>query len=147
GIVGSVLAAAGILAQFTGFLTILGVAFPPIAGIMVAEYFFVRRWRGDLDSTRASGRLPEHAPRIVPVTLAVWLVSSVVGYFVTWGIPAIWSLLLSIVLYTAAGKLGWVRGVGRATTIQPAADATIAEGGSTAAAADDPTGPGALASN
>ncbi|WP_020075195.1 cytosine permease [Cryocola sp. 340MFSha3.1] len=144
GIVGSVLAAAGILAQFTGFLTILGVAFPPIAGIMVAEYFFVRRWRGDLDATRASGRLPEHAPRIVPVTLLVWLVSSLVGYFVTWGIPAIWSLLLSIVLYTVAGKLGWVRGVGRATTIQAPAGA---DGATTAPSADAPSGPEAVASN
>jgi cytosine permease len=118
GVVGSILAAAGILAQFTSFLVVLGVAFPPIAGIMVAEYFIVKRWRGDLDSTRASGRLPETAPRIVPATLIIWAVSAVVGYFVTWGIPALLSLFLSIVLYVIAGKLGWVRGVGKARTIQ-----------------------------
>ena len=122
GVVGSILAAAGILSQFTGFLIILGVAFPPIAGIMVAEYFIVRRWRGELDETRASGRLPQTAPRFVPATIVIWIVSAVVGYFVTWGIPALLSLALSIVLYTIAGKLGWVRGVGRATTIQPALD-------------------------
>ncbi|MEZ3155749.1 cytosine permease [Microbacterium sp. BWR-S6Y] len=118
GVVGSVLAAAGILSQFTEFLIILGVAFPPIAGIMVAEYFLVRRWRGELDASRAEGRLPLTAPRIVPVTLVIWLVSALVGYFVTWGIPAISSLVLSIVLYTIAGKLGWVRGIGQATTAQ-----------------------------
>ncbi|WAC69567.1 purine-cytosine permease family protein [Microbacterium sp. SL75] len=118
GVVGSILAAAGILSQFTGFLIILGVVFPPIAGIMVAEYFIVRRWRGELDASRAEGRLPLTAPRLVPVTLVVWLVSALVGYFVTWGIPAISSLVLSIVLYTVAGKLGWVRGVGEATTAQ-----------------------------
>ncbi|BAJ75400.1 purine-cytosine permease [Microbacterium testaceum StLB037] len=124
GVVGSILAAAGILSQFTEFLIILGVAFPPIAGIMVAEYFLVRRWRGELDASRAEGRLPLTAPRIVPVTLVIWLVSALVGYFVTWGIPAISSLVLSIVLYTVAGKLGWVRGVGQATTAQsPAASA------------------------
>jgi len=120
GIAGSILAAAGILSQFTGFLIILGVVFPPIAGIMVAEYFIVRRWRGELDASRAEGRLPLTAPRLVPVTLVVWLVSALVGYFVTWGIPAISSLVLSIVLYTVAGKLGWVRGVGEATTAQVA---------------------------
>ncbi|NEN04989.1 cytosine permease [Diaminobutyricibacter tongyongensis] len=130
GVVGSILAAAGILSQFTGFLIILGVAFPPIAGIMVAEYFIVKRWRGELDATRASGTLPSTAPRVVPATLIIWAVSSVVGYFVTWGIPSLVSLLLSILLYVIAGKLGWVRGVGRATTIQaetasaPAASAT-----------------------
>ncbi|MDQ1084961.1 MULTISPECIES: cytosine permease [Microbacterium] len=124
GVVGSILAAAGILSQFTGFLIILGVVFPPIAGIMVAEYFLVRRWRGELDASRAEGRLPSTAPRLVPVTLVVWLVSALVGYFVTWGIPAISSLVLSIVLYTVAGKLGWVRGVGEATTAQaPVRDA------------------------
>jgi cytosine permease len=128
GIVGSVLAAAGILAQFTGFLTILGVAFPPIAGIIVAEYFFVRRWRGELDATRESGRLPEFAPRFVPATIVVWLVSSLVGYFVTWGIPALWSLILSIVLYTVAGKLGLVRAVGTATTLQTVDDTAPATG-------------------
>lgn len=118
GVVGSVLAAAGILSQFTEFLIILGVAFPPIAGIMVAEYFLVRRWRGELDASRTEGRLPLTAPRIVPVTLVIWLVSALVGYFVTWGIPAISSLVLSIVLYTIAGKLGWVRGIGQAATAQ-----------------------------
>jgi cytosine permease len=118
GVVGSILAAAGILSQFTGFLIILGVAFPPIAGIIVAEYFIVKRWRGELEATRAAGTLPATAPRVVPATLIIWAISSVVGYFVTWGIPALVSLVLSIVLYVIAGKLGWVRGVGRATTIQ-----------------------------
>ncbi|MFF1634260.1 purine-cytosine permease family protein [Leifsonia sp. NPDC058248] len=124
GIVGSILAAAGILSQFTGFLIILSVAFPPIAGIMVAEYFIVKRWRGELEETRASGTLPATAPRVVPATLIIWAVSSVVGYFVTWGIPSLISLALSIVLYVIAGKLGWVRGVGRATTIQAETAAT-----------------------
>ena len=53
----------------------------------------------------------------------MWLVSSLVGYFVTWGIPSLLSLFLSMVLYVIAGKLGLVRGVGVATTRQtPASD-------------------------
>ncbi|MDR6865793.1 cytosine permease [Microbacterium resistens] len=119
GIVGSILAAAGILGQFTQFLTVLSVAFPPIAGIMVAEYFIVRRWRGELDASREKGLLPATAPRIVPATIVVWLISSLVGYFVTWGIPSLLSLFLSMVLYVIAGKLGLVRGVGSAATRQP----------------------------
>ena len=116
GIVGSVLAAVGILGHFTDFLIVLGVAFPPIAGIMIAEYFVVKQWRGELDATRPSETLPATAPRVVPATLVVWLIASVVGYVVTWGIPSITSLVLSIVLYVAAGKLGLVRGVGAAPT-------------------------------
>ena len=121
GVVGSALAAAGILGQFTQFLTVLSVAFPPIAGIMVAEYFIVRRWRGELDETRPGGTLPATAPRIVPATIVVWLVSALVGYFVTWGIPSLLSLFLSMALYVVAGKLGLVRGVGTAPTQQQAA--------------------------
>lgn len=126
GVVGSVLAAAGILSKFTEFLIVLGVAFPPIAGIMVAEYFIVKRWRGDLDATRAAGVLPRTAPRIVPTTIVVWAVAAVVGYFVTWGIPSLVSLFLSMALYVIAGKLGWVRGVGTATTHQPESTALAA---------------------
>ncbi len=118
GVVGSVLAAAGILGQFTDFLIILGVAFPPIAGIMVAEYFVVKRWRADLAESREQGRLPATAPRIVPATIVIWVVSALVGYFVTWGIPPVLSLIVSMVLYIVAGKLGWVRGVGSARTHQ-----------------------------
>jgi cytosine permease len=116
GVVGSVLAAVGILGHFTDFLIVLGVAFPPIAGIMIAEYFVVKQWRGELDATRPSGVLPATAPRVVPATLIVWLIASVVGYVVTWGIPSITSLVLSVVLYVAAGKLGLVRGLGAAPT-------------------------------
>ena len=116
GVVGSVLAAAGILGHFTDFLIVLGVAFPPIAGIMVAEYFIVRQWRGELDATRALGTLPATAPRLVPATLVVWAISAAVGYFATWGIPSITSLVLSVVLYVVAGKLGLVRTVGVAHT-------------------------------
>lgn len=120
GILGTVLAAVGILGQFVGFLTLLSVAFPPIAGIMVAEYFIVKRFRPELDATRDRGVLPATAPRIVPATIVIWLVSSLMGYLVTWGIPSVLSLVLSMVLYIIAGKLGWVRAVGVATTPEDA---------------------------
>jgi cytosine permease len=120
GIVGSVLAAAGILGKFTAFLTVLGVAFPPIAGIMVAEYFVVRRWRGELDAARAAGTVPDDAPNWVPATLVVWVASAVVGEYVTVGLASINSLVLAFVLYVAAGKLGLVRGVGATRTVDAA---------------------------
>ena len=59
--------------HFTDFLVLLGVVFPPIAGIMVAEYFVVRTHRAELEASRAVDRLPATAPTWVPATLVVWV--------------------------------------------------------------------------
>jgi cytosine permease len=118
GVTGSLLAAGGILDSFTGFLTLLGVAFPPIAGIMVAEYFVVKQWRPELDRSRAAGTLPETAPTWVPATLVIWVLAALVGQFVAWGLPSINSLIAAFLLYVVAGKLGLVRGVGLSRTAE-----------------------------
>jgi cytosine permease len=112
GVVGSVLAAAGILDRFVDFLIILGVAFPPIAGIMVAEYFVVKRWRGDLETSRAGGAVPATAPMWVPATLVIWLVAALIGHYWSWGLPSINSLAVAFVAYVVCGKAGLIRGVG-----------------------------------
>lgn len=114
GVAGSILAAAGILNLFTSFLTVLGVVFPPIAGIMIAEYFFVKTWRNDL--TEEAEGIPPTAPRWVPTTLVVWAIASLIGYFVHFGLPSINSVVIAFVLYLVAGKLGLVRGVGTSPT-------------------------------
>lgn len=116
GLVGSVLAAAGILNSFIDFLIVLGVAFPPIAGIMVAEYFVVKKWRPELDRTRATGEVPATAPTWVPATLVIWLGAALIGRFVTWGLPSINSLVVAFVAYVVAGKLGLIRGIGTSVT-------------------------------
>ncbi len=126
GLIGSVLAAGGILGKFTDFLVVLGVAFPPIVGIVVAEYYVVKIWRGDLDRTRDAGTLPATSPTWVPATLLVWLVSSLVGRFVEWGLPSINSLVVAFVLYVVAGKLGLIRGYGVSRTETAAAPADVA---------------------
>jgi len=118
GVVGSLLAAGGILGKFTGFLIVLGVSFPPIAGIMVAEYFVVKRWRPELEASRAVGELPASAPTWVPATLVIWLASALIGGLVGWGLPSINSLLSAFLLYVAAGKLGLLRGFGTSLTAQ-----------------------------
>ena len=116
GLAGSLLAAAGILGSLTDFLVLLGVVFPPIAGIMVAEYFVVRTYRAELDASRAVGRLPETAPLWVPATLAVWAVAGLVGKYVGWGLPSLNSLALAFAAYAVLGRLGLTRGVGVSAT-------------------------------
>lgn len=133
GLAGSILAAAGILTSFTEFLIVLGVVFPPIAGIIVAEYLVVRTWRGALAERQAEGGVPAQAPQWVPMTLVIWLLAALVGKFVTWGLPSINSLVIAFVLYVAAGKLGLVRGVGAGRTESAATTGAAASAPSAAA--------------
>jgi len=116
GVLGTALAAAGILSHFVGFLSTLGVAIPPVGAIMVAEYFVVRTWRGQLERSRDAGALPPTSPAWVPATLAVWVGSALIGYFVSWGIPALTSLVVAFLAYVLLGKLGLTRGIGQVAT-------------------------------
>lgn len=107
GVAGSVLAALGILDHFIDFLTVLGVVIPPIAGIMAAEYFIVRTWRGELD--RSTGGLPATEPTLVIGTLVVWVLAAAVGYYVTWGISSLNSLVVATVGYLLFAKTGLLK--------------------------------------
>ena len=105
GIVGTALSAAGILQQFQGFLLVLGVAIPPLAGIMVVDYFVLRRHRRALDESAATGGVPAAAERWNPVMLVTWVVSSIFGYVVQVGIPALNALLVAGLLYWGLMRL------------------------------------------
>ncbi|BCL77664.1 cytosine permease [Ktedonobacteria bacterium brp13] len=105
GIIGTLLSALGVLQQFTNFLTILGITIPPVAGIMVVDYFILQRSRKALDESAAKGILPTFTESWNPMSIAVWIIASVIGYFVNWGIPALNSLICSAVLYYVGMKI------------------------------------------
>jgi cytosine permease len=102
GAVGTALSVAGILERFIGFLTVLGIAFPPIAGIMIADYYVVRRHRAALDRSRLAGTLPAQEEAINPRMLLAWAA----GYVVRAGIPALNALLCSFIVYIASMRKG-----------------------------------------
>jgi cytosine permease len=106
GAAGSILSAFGFANQFEGFLTELGVLFPPIASIIIADYFVLKTWRKELDSARENNALPEYAPNWVPAGLGAWAVGYLVGKFVLIGVPSINALIVSFLLYLLLGKLG-----------------------------------------
>ncbi|MFI6693542.1 cytosine permease [Streptomyces sp. NPDC050433] len=115
GLAGTLLSAVGIMTHFTEFLSVLGVAIPPIGGIIVAEYWVVRRMRRPLDDTRAAGTLPAASPTWVPLSLVIWVAAFCVGKYVTVGIPALNSLATAFVLYSVLGLMGLVRSYGTST--------------------------------
>lgn len=112
GIAGTLLSAVGMMDHFTDFLTVLGVTIPPVGGIIVAEYWVVRRMCRPLAESRASGGLPRTSPTWVPMSLVVWAAAFCVGEFYGGGIPALNSLATAFVLYSVCGRLGWIKTYG-----------------------------------
>ncbi|MGW5054296.1 purine-cytosine permease family protein [Actinokineospora sp. NPDC004072] len=111
GALGSALSAIGILDHFTAFLTWVGVITPPVAGVVIAEYYVVRRWRADLDATRELGELPARGPDWVPAALLCWAGGAAVGAWLPWGIATINSVVAAFALYLLLGRVG--AGAGR----------------------------------
>lgn len=106
GAAGSILSAFGFANQFEGFLTELGILFPPIAAIIIADYFVLKTWRPELDESRERGELPDHAPNWVPAGLVAWVVGYLVGKFMVFGVPSLNALIISFIVYIVLGKLG-----------------------------------------
>ncbi|RAS64853.1 purine-cytosine permease-like protein [Lentzea atacamensis] len=107
GFAGSFLAATGIVHQFSHFLVLLGVVFPPVTGIMLAEYYVVRRWRNEIISTRPL--VPRSAPSWVPATVVIWPAAAVLGELSPFGQSSVNSLVLAFALYVSAGRLDLLR--------------------------------------
>lgn len=107
GIFGTIASMLGILDNFIGFLIYLGIAIPPVAGIMVVDYYLLKRDRKELDITREQGILPPSCEAYNPVTLVVWVIAVAVGWGTSelgplhadYGIPALNSLITGAVAY------------------------------------------------
>lgn len=104
GVIGTLLSIIGILDHFVTFLVFLGVLVPPIAGIMVVEYFILKTNRKELDETREKGELPE-VGKLHPITIIAWIAGFAAGYTIEIGIPSINSLLISAVVYYVGALL------------------------------------------
>lgn len=102
GLIGIVLALAGIYDNFTAFLTVLGVFVPPMAGVIAIDYYVTRktRYRGGFETTVTQFRaLPLTAWALGSL---VALLTSYTGFALT-GIPAVDGLLAAALLQLAFG--------------------------------------------
>jgi cytosine permease len=106
GIVGIGLSAAGILNNFVSFLTLLGVAFPPVASIMVVDYYVLKTHRRALsESSAREGSLPSQVPGWNVVGLVSWFIGSFLGWYVQWGINSVNSLVAAAIAYYVLSKV------------------------------------------
>lgn len=102
GIVGTVLSMIGIINYFVDFLTLLGVAIPPVAGIMVVDYYILKRDRKELDASREKMSLPAKVEKWNPITILCWIVGFGIGFVTSQfdiGIPGVNSLVCAGLLY------------------------------------------------
>lgn len=103
GIVGIVLALAGIYDNFVVFLSVLGILIPPMAGVIVADYFFTRKYRY---ATAAEHQV--RALRALP--MLAWVAGSLVSLLSTYtaftltSVPALDGLLVAGVLQYLLGR-------------------------------------------
>lgn len=92
GVVGIALSSLGITEYFLTFLGWLGTAIPPVAGIVIVDYFIIKK--GDYhygEGTR------HHFCNIL--ALIAWVAGAIVGFTVTWGIAAINAIVTTGVVY------------------------------------------------
>ena len=104
GVLGTLLAIAGITQYFIGFLLFLGISIPPIVGIYFVDYFFIhqRTYRIEVLTRQ---------PAVAYPAFFAWLVASGVAYATTRGwfalttIPSCDAIVVASVLYLAGHRL------------------------------------------
>ena len=90
GIGGILLAMLGLAEALVGFITVISAIAPPIAGVMIADYWVIGRGRPE-KWYRAKG--------FNWLGVAAWAAGAVVGYFFSFFSPALDSILVATILY------------------------------------------------
>ncbi|PIJ48436.1 cytosine permease [Erwinia sp. OLTSP20] len=99
GFFSTLLSVLGILDRFVDFLTLLGIFFPPVIGVMLTDYFIIRTHRAALTASRQQGTLPAETPLIGLCAITASIAGGLAGYVIPGGVPALTSLLVASVAY------------------------------------------------
>ncbi len=92
GIIATILGAAGMANHFVNFLLTIGVAVPPVAGILIADYYVVHK-RG-----YRFGKGTSYAGVVWPAFIS-WALGIVAGMYIEWGIPSLNSLIVALIVH------------------------------------------------
>ncbi len=90
GILGTILAVAGILNYFIKWLTILTATIPPVAGVLIADYWIMRR---------AKPESWREYPGVNWAGIVAWILGSLAAIKISWGIAPINGIITAIVVY------------------------------------------------
>ncbi|MBE6031958.1 MAG: cytosine permease [Clostridiales bacterium] len=105
GVIATIVGALGLADYFSTWLSILGTGIPPVAGIIICDYFFLR------------GQKYEYGKGTKYCQVNIWAfvalaIAVVVGFTVKWGIASVNSLVVAIILYFIFMKAAGNKGVG-----------------------------------
>lgn len=84
--------------NFTAFLTLLNSMLPPIGGVVIADYFFVKKLKYDKIET---AKFKE----INPIAIISFIIGFLVANFISFGIPAINAIISTIIVYIIGMKI------------------------------------------
>ena len=92
GIIATIVGAMGLADYFTTWLSILGVAIPPVAGIVISDYYFLKKQKYEYGAGT-------HYCKVNIWAFVSLIIAAVVGFKVQWGIASVNSLVVSLVVY------------------------------------------------
>ena len=98
GVLATLVGVAGLADYFIGWLVILGTGVPPMAGVIVADYYAVKNQKYDYGAGTTYANWNVWA-------VVSWAVGGIFGYFVHWGSGSVNSLVISFVLYVVLMKV------------------------------------------
>lgn len=92
GVLGSIVGGLGIANYFVNWLNVLGIGVPPMAGVIIADYYLIRNQ--DYSKIKLGS-----LPKVNNAAIISWVVGIIVGFTVKWGIASINSLVVTMVVY------------------------------------------------
>ena len=92
GLIAVAIGASGIINYFLTFLNILGIMVPPVGGIIIADYFVLKKGKYQFGAGQKYGFLSLSA-------IISWVISCICGFVISFGIACINSMVIAFVLY------------------------------------------------
>lgn len=84
--------------NFTAFLTLLNSMLPPIGGVVIADYFFIKKLKyNKIEVTKFK--------EINPIAIISFITGFLVSNFISFGIPAINAIISTIIVYIIGMKI------------------------------------------
>lgn len=105
GVIATFVGVAGLSNYFTDWLVLLGIGVPPMAGIILADYFFINNQKYEF------GKGSEYCQWNINAFVC-WGAACLVGYFINWGVASLNSLIVGMAVYVVLMKMNKEKKIG-----------------------------------